>query len=226
MARVVKEGEVPAAAPPRSGERLEGRRPDPPPTASTLLRLPPSCNFVYLTHPASWDVALVGEEEEPRVVPHLRRFHFEPGVSGVEQVRGASDGNPRAALSRLAELGWTRIDPDIEVTAWGRKVRGYAQRFDGWKGPVHLDVWTAPFQLGLTVQTDFDQAGWDAFRLSLIGSVVPKPDNVIMRALRRRLERSMLRRRSSETARGLAVGEVYEQKLAAFPSRRPDRVPE
>jgi len=197
------------------GTNIAGRRPEPPPSSAPVLRMDPRANFVLLHHPHRLDVVFI--DDEPVVVPMLRRFHFEPGVSGVEQIRGRSDGNPSRAIATLVDKGWTQLDPGMTVTAWEKSEEGYVRVYDGHRGPVHLDVWTRPYVLGAQVLMDFDSDGWNEFRRDLFAKkVLSPPDKIVLRALATHIRRAMIKRRTTETAQAIASSEIYERKLAAF----------
>ncbi len=197
------------------GTVLVGRKPVPAASPTNTLRLDPLADFVFLHHPHRWDVVL--HEDKALLIPALRKFHFEPGVSGVHQVRATGLGNAAPALATLGERGWTVIDPNMEVKAWGKTEDGYVREFAGHRGPVHLDVWTKPYILGGQVVLDIDDAGFIEFRASLVAArLVPPCDKIVRKALQTRMRRAMIKRRTTETAQSIAASEVYEQKLAAF----------
>jgi len=207
-----------AAAGLEEGTVLQGRRPAAPPTPKPVLKMDAQHNFVFLYHPDAWDV-IVPEEGSPRLVPRLRRFHFEPGVACVEAVKGAADGDPTRALHEAAKKGWQQVPRDREVTAHGSQYDDYAHQFDGHKGPVTLSVWERPYVRGGNVVIDFDQEGWHAFLIGLVDDgVVPLPDRAVRRAVELEMKTAMRRHQTSaeKSAGASAIAEMYETKVKAF----------
>lgn len=203
---------------PVGGERLfiEGERPAPPPTLHQLLPMDPSANFVYLHHPACWDVE-ADAEGKMHIVPRLRVLRFEPGISGVESERGHTDGNPTRALAELGQRGWVVIPASLRVIAHGAEVEGYVRRYAGHRGPVHLDVWSRPYKIGTRAVIDFDKAGWLAFRLQLVKDELIRPiDPSVRRALQLDLERAKRKRLNNKLPTAQASAAPYEAKLDAF----------
>lgn len=203
-------------------EFVEGRRPTPPPSPQRLLPLDPSHNFVFLHHPACWDVE-ADAEGAMHIVPRLRVLRFEPGLSGVEGVRGHSDGNPTRALAELGERGWRVIPPSMKVRAHGQEMEGYVVEYPGHRGPVHLDAWSRPYRVGSKAVIDFDGAGWLAFRLALVKEGVIAPiDGSVRRALQLDMERAKRKRLNNKLSTSEVSAEPYARKLAAFnPSPTP-----
>ena len=198
------------------GQAFEGRRPERSQAEQPKLPLDPVANFTFLYHPQRWDVAEV--EEEFVLVPRLARFHHQAGVLGVSQVRGQVNGDEAAALAFRARKGFVRIDPDKEVTAWGKTVQGYSVQYDGHRGPVHLTAWERPYMLGGTLLVDHDDEGWNAWRRGLVTSkVIPSPDRMVVRALQMTMTRAMQARQSQDRSAGaISRGEILERKLVAF----------
>lgn len=206
---------------------FEGEAPRAMPSSAPKMRLDPLCNFSLLAHPFRWDVALT--VDGPQLLPRLRFFYYEPGSSGVIQVKGLddhgqpiTDGNAALALGALREQGWIEIPRNIEVEAWGVKRIGYATRYSGENGPVHLSAWHKPYALGNRVVLDFDETGWHRFLKGLVASgLVKEATGPTARAVRLRLERAMRRRANHATtnATARAASELYEQKVKAIPSR-------
>lgn len=200
----------------QGAQLVTGRMPDPPPSAQTALRMDALPNWIYLHHPHRWDIEL-DEEGTAHLVPTLRRFLFEPGLSGVEQHRGQAQGNPTRALASRSEWGWYAIPTTLEVPAWGGRERGYVRVYDGHRGLVHLDIWTRPYALGGRVELDFDLAGRLAFKLELLSSgIVKPPTDPVRRAIRNKFRRALQMRQSSETAQAVTAAEIIEQKMAVF----------
>ncbi len=235
MAATVKQGAGPA---PRDGTLIQGRAPVPVVPDVQRLRARPSHEFVFLAHPGMWDVAL-GEEGAPVPVPRLRRFDFEPGVSGVVTRKDQFNGDPKFALVQLAEKGWAPISRTGTFTAFGRTCSDYVQVFDGQRGPVHLDIWHQPYVRGGTVVYDFDEPGWVAWLQLLIPSgAVRAPDRMALKALQLDLRRQM-QKCASSGARSTAAAEaaeLFELKLTAeafqvipggkTPTKKPATAPE
>jgi len=204
-----------AVAPP-DGTLIQGRAPAPVVPDVQRLRARPSHVFVFLAHPAMWDVAIVGGAPVP--VPRLRRLDFEPGVSGVVARKDQFDGDAKFALVQLAEKGWTPIPRSGSFTAFGRVHSDYVHVFDGVRGPVHLDIWHQPYVRGGTVVYDFDEEGWLDWLAGLVPSgLVHAPDRMALKALEIDLRKQM-QKCTSSAARSAAAGEaaeLFELKLGA-----------
>lgn len=207
---------------------VEGRLPAAAPSEKPKLRMDFRHNFVFLAHPAQWDVVNTGDG--PRLVPRLREFSFEPGVAGVEQVKGSWDGRPDRALTELARKGWSVIPRRRPVVAHGETFLDYALCYEGHKGLVHLPVWKRPYIRGGEVVIDFDDDGWHTFLVNLLDEgVVAGPDRQALRAHELSMRSSLARHRTSaeRSAFAIEVAELYERKLDAFKvyqggkSRRP-----
>lgn len=213
---------------------MHGRKPAPPPSPTNLLPHPPLHNFTFLSHPTGWDVVLL--EEEARLVPRLRRFYYEPGIAGVEQVRGRDDGDPERALLAERKKGWNEIPRNREVVAFGQTFDDFAHVIDGHKGPVHFSVWESPYTIGPKVEIDFDTEGWHRFLVGLMDEgIVKRPTRSIEQAVRVEFETAMRRYQTSglKSATAIACAEIYERKLGAFAviqgggsrGRRPEPAP-
>lgn len=198
----------------------QGRAPDTAPMVAARLRLDPSHQFVFLFSPLVWDV------RGGRLLPSLREFRLEPGVAGVEELKGRFDGDATRALAELAKNGW-KLVPRGPVRAFGADAPDYCLRYDGHRGPVHLDAWRRPVQIGSRVELEHDVDGFNDWLASLVeGGLIPPCPETVKRALRLRFERGMRKRLSNErNALAIANGELYEAKLAAFGPQPPRAVP-
>ena len=199
------------------GVALTGRAPARAPVPTPRLKLEPAHNFVFLAHPARWDVAVVGDE--PVVIPRLRQFHYEPGLACVEPVKGSFDGDPTRALELAAKKGWQAIPRDRTVVAWEQEWDDYALVYDGHRGPVHLSVWHKPYTLGGQVVVDFDDEGWLRFLANLLkDGVIAGPDRMVRRALELEFKGALNRYRTSaeRSATAAGISETYEVKMRAF----------
>ena len=201
--------------------RFEGRRPDPPPQAQSLLPVEASCQFHFFHHPIQWDVA--GQGDGAVIVPRLRLFRLEPGLSGVIQIQGRNDGNANLAISEIKQAGWIEI-PRMPVKAWGAESPDYCVRYDGVRGPVHSEAWRRFHIVGAQVATEWDQEGWIEFLLSLPGKHIPEISASIQRALYLEMQRAAESRLSNDKSVGAQRrGTIYEARLSVLEGGRPSR---
>ena len=198
--------------------RFEGRRPDPPPQAQSLLPVEASCQFHYFHHPIQWDV--VGMGEEAIIIPRLRLFRLEPGLSGVVQVPGRNDGNANIAFGEIKQAGWIEL-PRMPVKAWGSDQPDYCIRYDGVRGPVHAEAWRRFHIVGAQVATEWDQEGWIKFLQSLPGKYIPEISPSIQRALFLDFQGAAEKRLSNDKSVGAQRrGTIYEARLSVLEGGR------
>jgi hypothetical protein len=186
-----------------------------------------SCQFHYFHHPIQWDVA--GEGDDAVIVPRLRLFRLEPGLSGVIQVPGRNDGNANLAISEIKQAGWIDI-PRMPVKAWGADQPDYCIRYDGVRGPVHAEAWRRFHIVGASVANEWDQEGWIEFLLSLPGKYIPEISPSIQRGLYLEMQKAAESRLSNDKSVGAQRrGTIYEARLSVLeggrPSRRAEPVP-
>ena len=199
-------------------EDFSGRAPDPAPTAGNVLRADPSTQFHFLHHPLQWDV--YGQGDAAVLLPRLRVFRLEPGVSGVIQVKGRNDGNGLNALAERKQDGWIEI-PRGPVQAWGKEFPDYCLRYDGHRGPVHAEAWRKFTILGTRVVEEWDLKGWTAYLQGLVGKVIPDITSNVRRGLFLQMRAAGERRVSNDRNLGaVRRGEVYERRLAALEAER------
>jgi len=180
-----------------------------------------SCQFHFFHHPIQWDVA--GQGETSVIVPRLRLFRLEPGLSGVIQVQGRNDGNANLAISEIKQAGWIEI-PRMPVKAWGGDQPDYCIRYDGVRGPVHAEAWRRFHIVGAQVATEWDQEGWIEFLLSLPGKYIPEISPSIQRALYLEMQRAAESRLSNDKSVGAQRrGTIYEARLSVLEGGRPSR---
>lgn len=224
MAVDVRDDGRTASAPSAKPEVWEGRPPEVRADQAKKLRLPPSPNFSYITHPFRWDVVEV--DSIIVVVPLLREFRYEPGVCNVKDVRGKSSGDPSVALLTLSRRGWVEIPADIEVPTAAGRVKGYVRMYDGHQGQVHLPVWSRPVGLAGQVVIKHDLVHYNRFRLELVkNGVIEPPDETVLEAMAVRMDRAVNRR--IDTRRGQAESEarMYRHKLKGLEgAMRPSEV--
>jgi hypothetical protein len=204
----------------------QGRKPDPPSSGLHLLKLDASPQFTYLFNPQDWGVQW--REGQPILLPGLRELRWEPGLSGVDQVKNSLDGNAIRAIAILVAAGWTEI-PRHAVRAWGAEKPDYCLRYDGYRGAIHLPAWRRPLRVGPKTETEWDQIGYVDWLSNLVGSFLPEITDSVKRSIAVRMERTMRRLRSNDrNATAMAHADQYEQALVAFegPSRRRSPEPE
>ena len=203
-----------ALVPAKSGDQFEGRAPVVAALTGRLLRLDAQRQFVFLAHPLIWDV--IGN----RLVPRLRQFFFEPGVSGVEERKGQFDGDATHALADLERNGWKIIKPQ-KVIAFGAEKPHYCLAYDGYRGPVHIEAWRRPIQIGNRVDFEHDEKGYVNWLVSLIETEQIAPcSETTKKGLKLRLTRAMRKRFGNDrNAIAVANGEIYEQKLRVLDGR-------
>lgn len=187
--------------------------------AGALVPMDPSPPFVFLAHPHSWDVAMVGNEA--LLVPSLRAFQFRGGRSGVIPLRRSAVGDPTEALASRGRLGWVQIPRSTGGKAFGEDFTDYCVGYDGTAGDVHMPVWQRPIVVGTRVLLDYDDDGWNRWRHALIGSVLDAPSAPALAALRSRLT-SGQRRRANRTgsASAKAAADLFGAKLGALTKRK------
>lgn len=151
-----------------------------------LLNMRPSSRFYYIHHPDAWH--LVEIEGAFQWLPRLRSFRITAGVNGVRQTRGRNPKpDDRAARVELIDRGYTLIPYDaIEG--------GYCWKYAGKRGPVYLERWAVPKQVGSRTIIKSDQAGLWAFCRHLITeSFIEKPDPDILDIMGDALEQTIER---------------------------------
>ena len=146
-------------------------------------RLPvaPNHRFVLVHPPGSY------EFKGGRWLPKVKLHRLMPGVNGVR--RGANGWS--TYFGRLVSDGYTIIDPlpvggvlvtgdDDELEETPGYMIPWPARGRGRKGTHYAMVWAIPTVVGrgrtASVQWDFDEAGFDAWRERLMDTgVLPKP---------------------------------------------------
>lgn len=138
-----------------------------------ILNLKPASRFYYIHHADSWH--LVETKAGFEWMPQLKCFRLTPGVNGVRQTRGKNpQPDDRAARVRLADRGFNIIPYDaIEG--------GYCWKYQGRRGPVFLERWAIPKQVGNRTILKSDQEGLWAFCRHLIkNNLVAFPDRDVL----------------------------------------------
>lgn len=187
-------------------------------SAAEALPLDHQPRFVFLAHPARWDVFEGPDGFE--ILPAITKLEFQAGLAGVRAVKGVPDGDPSFAIVEKQRRGWVVVPESLEVVAFGERRTGYVHVYDGraGKGTVHLDVWQRPYLLGGAVFFAKDKAGYVDF-LRKVKATLPPMDPNIRAALQEKFG-ELLRVAKAAAARGSAAAAVtvgdLEKKLGAF----------
>lgn len=151
-----------------------------------VLNLRPSNRFYYIHHPDAWQLVETADGFE--WMPRLRCFRITPGVNGVRQTRGKNPKpDDRAARVTLADRGFTVIPYDVIEG-------GYCWKYNGRRGPVYLERWAKPKQVGNRTILKPDQEGlWAFCRHLLKKGHIEKPDPDVLQILEDTHEQSLER---------------------------------
>lgn len=141
----------------------------------------------------------------------------EPGLQGVQDASRVSIMD----AYQQDDLGRTIVPMDFEVTAWGKKVKGYVVRrylgtdLAGKKLYHYHDVWTRFRKVGAILERDFDREGWIAFCRSVESLVGGPPDRIIVEAQRVRVQNvaASLRRSAHRSPGAEANANALESNL-------------
>ena len=174
--------------------------------------LRPSHPFVYLAHPARWDVYDSAFGTEP--LPDLLKFIFQPGISGVRYVEGQIDGDPTVAIAEKQRKGWILVPPSMDgLTAFGAAVPGYAQRYattakstDGRALYAYYSAWERPYQVGQETFFERDLEGYYHFLRIVKASLIPAIDENVLRRVSARIKDHL----SSLLRAGLRAGAPHQ----------------
>jgi hypothetical protein len=164
-----------------------------------------------------WDV--FPTEQGYEILPLLTKLEFQAGIAGVLPVRGKDlqDGDPSWALLAKQQAGWTAIQNDIEVTAFGEKEQGYVHFVENDRGEyVHLSVWERPYMLGSSVFFDNDRQGYIEFLRYCKASLLPEIDPNVNRALAAKLKELASLAKNSATPRGKETADELQARIAAI----------
>ena len=138
-----------------------------------VLNLKPASRFYYIHHPDAWH--LVETKAGFEWMPRLRSFRLTPGVNGVRQTRGKNPkADDRAARVTLADRGYT-------VIPYNAIEGGYCWKYQGRKGPVYLERWAIPKQVGNRTILKSDQEGlWAFCRHLMTTGLIAQPDRDVL----------------------------------------------
>ena len=136
-----------------------------------FLNLRPSKRFYYIHHPDAWQ--LIDVDGSFEWLPLLRSFRITPGVNGI-RLTGGKNPRPddRNARVNLTDRGFTII-PYESIEG------GYCWKYAGKRGPVYLERWAVPKQVGNRTLIKSDSEGLHAFMRHLIAEKyieLPDPD--------------------------------------------------
>ena len=151
-------------------------------------RLPgrPRPRFVFAHHPDSWE--FVNGEWLPR----LKSIPLVPGVNGC---RPGPNGHLQV-IARLQSDRFTVLDEDMEIRVTDPETgeivtdSGYMVEWEGQKGAHYSDAWCSPMLYGagnrlqIDWSTEYDRAGFDAWRSWLVESgAIKRPTTAAMARL-------------------------------------------
>lgn len=183
---------------------------------ATVLPMKREPDFTLGHYPTEWE--MVETENGLEWLPRLKKLAMIPGVNGVRQTRNGVDD--RIARTTYTDQGWTLIPRDL----------GYVTAYPTTTGTTYLLTWDRPKRLGNRCIVKHDEAGFNAFRRSLIeDGVIERPDPDALEAIAERLRRTIARNEKNAHIAGVAEKiEADRELLAAMrgdakPSKRAGR---
>jgi len=196
-------------------------------TKRKLLNLRPSKRFYYIHHPDAWQ--LIETDNGFEWLPLLRAFRITAGVNGV-RLTGGKNPRPddRNARVNLTDRGFTII-PYESIEG------GYCWRYAGKRGPIYLERWAVPKQVGNRTIIKSDSAGLHAYMRHLIeANYIELPDPDVLEIIGQQLEQTIERdepnlhipsvaKRHSENQRRLEGMATAAEKIFAEPKKTPKK---
>ena len=178
------------------------------PGRSSRPQLKPNHPFLYFVSPSEVEI-MNGD-----VCLQPQRVRLEPGVYVDNQ------GNFDNCLRYQAGLGRQLVDGNIEVIAFGEKVKGYIKRVevgrnsDGVPFYHYHDVWTRYSRVGSVTVKEFDRDGFHKFRQQCLGvldltEVHPSIAKPLLAQMKRALNRAK-QTASHYASQTIAVEELSE----------------
>tara|TARA_R100000664_G_C2739013_1_gene127839 strand:- start:492 stop:1046 length:555 start_codon:yes stop_codon:yes gene_type:complete len=165
-------------------------------------------DFTLGHYPTEWE--MVETENGLEWLPRLKKLALVPGVNGVRQTRNGVDD--RIARTTYTDQGWTLIPRDL----------GYVTAYPTTSGTTYLLTWDRPKRLGNRCIVKHDDAGFNAFRRSLIeDGVIERPDPDALEAIAERLRRTIARNEKNAHIAGVAEKIEADRELLAAMREEP-----
>ena len=175
---------------------------------ATVLPMRAEPDFTLGHYPTEWE--MVETENGLEWLPRLKKLALVPGVNGVRQTRNGVDD--RIARTTYTDQGWTLIPRDL----------GYVTAYPTTSGTTYLLTWDRPKRLGNRCIVKHDDAGFNAFRRSLIeGGVIERPDPDALEAIAERLRRTIARNEKNAHIAGVAEKIEADRDLLAAMREEP-----